>query len=97
MGLNQEVDLGEFVRSNSTSNANGTLCLICNAWIQFKKNVKRHFREIHLEADVQFLCPKCNSTHKNRSTFKGHIFKAHPEWKGLDINIFMRKSEPSDH
>ena len=78
-GFDQDFDLSDFVRTNSTSNANGILCLICNAWIQFKKNVRWHFQEIHLETDIYFLCYKCNTPHQSRSTFQNHLEKHHPE------------------
>ena len=88
-----EVDLNQFIRENSTKNENGTLCLLCNSWIKTSTSIRRHFREIHVEAGYEYFCPLCKKSYKNRSSFAYHIGLFHHEWKKLNLEVFKRQKK----
>ena len=64
----------------------GFLCILCTKTIRHASNVRRHLREAHLRQRY-YRCPQCDKSYMLRS-FKTHIEKSHPGWKGVDCERF---------
>lgn len=76
--------------------ADGFVCKLCGAVIKHKYSMRRHAKESHLSAGVQFCCPLCRTVYKTRNTFTVHVYSNHPELKGIDFNQCIVDSSSCD-
>ncbi len=68
----------------------GLMCKLCGK-ISSKVNLKRHFMTHHACENTHYRCPSCNSTYMNKSSFQTHVYKKHPEYRGIKADNFVVK------
>lgn len=78
----------DFIRDNVVQGANGYLCRLCGTLIKQRRNLYRHFRNQH-DTPVAYFCPKCQKRCNNKNTFQNHVYRTHPEWKGIKFDTFV--------
>jgi uncharacterized C2H2 Zn-finger protein len=61
--------------------------MICGKTLQKLSYVKRHMRDLHV--DAQYHCPPCEKMFKNKKSIYDHINKVHPDWKGVKYENFL--------
>ena len=56
--------------------------------IRNKCNVRRHFRLRHFAAGYEdrYRCPMCGQVLRQKFYFMDHVYKTHPDVKGLDYD-----------
>jgi DNA-directed RNA polymerase subunit RPC12/RpoP len=67
--------------------SNGYICMLCGKRIKQRFNLKRHLKELHL--DAQYRCPPCQRMFKNKTAIYDHICRQHPDWKGVNYDNFL--------
>lgn len=65
-------DSGKF-----TQVLDGWMCSLCETVVKCKKNLNRHFVDLHLEADYEFTCPECHSVHQSKDGLRQHLKAMH--------------------
>ena len=50
---------------------------MCIKLFKTKDSAKAHYESIHLEADFEFCCPECGSTHCSGSALRMRLKKKH--------------------
>ena len=62
--------------------------MILPTLIRNKCNVRRHFRLRHFAAGYEdrYRCPMCGLVLRQKFYFMDHIYKCHPDVKGLDYD-----------
>ena len=76
-------DLKSFMKNNVMSTANGFVCLPCGKFISRKDSMRRHAEESHVMAGISYQCPICKNIRGSKNSFKVHIYRHHPELKGI--------------
>ena len=75
-----------FVQTDS----GGFQCKLCSKKINTKRNIYRHYREYHLDADKVFVCPICDKIKETRTTFYKHMKSEHKlSWKPAQLALHM--------
>ena len=70
------------------TSSGGYLCLPCNKFVTSEGSMRRHVRDEHIHPNISFVCPICHNRYKNKSAFYEHIYKKHPELKGVKYDRF---------
>ena len=78
-------DVASFMHSNVMSTAGGFVCRPCGKFISSRASMRRHAEQSHVMAGVTYQCPICKMTKNSKNTFAQHIYRAHPELKGIDF------------
>ncbi len=65
------------------SEQGGYLCLVCGRTIANSGHVKRHFDSKHALPDAIYVCPGCGKRYNTKNSFQTHLYKSHPEYKGI--------------
>jgi uncharacterized C2H2 Zn-finger protein len=83
----------EFVDSNVMATAaGGFLCKPCSK-VFAKSSVSRHVSELHVNVGILYQCPMCHLVKNTKNTLKNHVYKQHPELKGIDYNQCQVKED----
>ena len=70
-------------------------CRLCTQVVGSYKTRWRHYRDAHLEAEVQFNCPHCTKPYETRQTFQNHLKKFHNV--ALSINKMDAYASPKSN
>lgn len=64
-----------------TKGQDGFVCMIpkCSTVVKHYGNMKTHFRDVHIEADLFYICPKCQKPTRGQNGFRMHKSSCHPE------------------
>jgi hypothetical protein len=82
-----------FVDANVMATAGGgCLCKPCGK-IMGKKNMKRHVEQIHVNVGIIYQCPICKVDKNTKTALQNHVYKQHPEMKGIDYNQCQLKEQ----
>ena len=71
------------------------MCDLCEKVVKCKKNLDRHFVDVHLEADFLFTCPECHSVHQSKNGLHKHMKSKHNRVvtrKQLDQYMHLKNS-----
>ena len=79
-------DINSFMQNNVMSTAGGFVCRPCGKFISSKPSMRRHAEQSHVMAGITYLCPMCKMTKSSKNTFAQHIYRVHPELKGIDFD-----------
>ncbi len=71
--------------------ANGFMCRMCSKFISHKGDMKRHFMDRHMVRDIMFTCPGCSKVFTAKNSFTSHVYRHHPQYKGIDFMEFATK------
>lgn len=86
-----EDSLLKFIEENSIPVEGGKHCTICGVVVsKGMKNIKRHFKELHLEKHIEFFCPWCERVYRTRNSFSVHVIRTHPDMRKVDRELFKR-------
>jgi ubiquitin C-terminal hydrolase len=70
----------------------GLVCRPCSK-LMSKFSIRRHVKEMHLDVGIIWQCPLCKSKKNTKSALKHHVYKDHPELKGIDYDKCSVKEE----
>ena len=76
------------MKANVVRGANGFVCRLCGKLIRQLANMRRHFRDKHGSQKVYF-CPECQRHYTGKNGFQTHVYRTHPQWKGIDVDSFL--------
>ena len=76
-------DINSFMRNNVMSTSGGFVCVPCGKFIKGKQSMRRHAEDSHVMAGISYQCPICKIIRGSKNTFKNHIYRVHPELKGI--------------
>ena len=76
-------DISSFMESNVMSTSGGFVCVPCGKFINRRQNMRRHAEDYHVLVGISYKCPICKIIKGRRSSFQDHIYKVHPELKGI--------------
>jgi hypothetical protein len=77
-----------FIDENVMPTTGGFICKPCSK-ILSKFSIRRHVEEMHINVGSIYQCPLCKIETKNKSSLKMHVYKKHPDLKGIDYNRCM--------
>ena len=71
----------------------GNLCRVCGTFVANKGNLRRHFEDRHAVETVEYVCPDpgCGHVSFSKNSFRTHIFRKHPQYRGIKISNFARQ------
>ncbi len=84
-------DYKSYRETNIIHGANGFLCRLCTKVISHKGDIKRHFMDRHMVRDLMFTCPGCSKLFTAKNSFTSHVYRNHPQFKGIDFMEFATK------
>ena len=76
-------DVKSFMQNNVMSTAGGFVCVPCGKFMKGRKSIRRHAEDSHVMAGITYQCPMCKITRPSKNTFSQHIYRVHPELKGI--------------
>ncbi len=71
--------------------ASGLFCRMCRKMISHRGDVKRHFMDRHMVRDVVYSCPGCAKCFTAKNSFTSHVYRNHPQFKGINFMEFATK------
>merc|ERR1711971_1182674 len=74
-------------------------CKLCNVAKVSKASALTHYRQDHLEAGYEFVCPMCPYVTTTRTNLYGHLrgSKHKSDYREKDLDEFMRKKDGSSN
>lgn len=79
------------IKDNIVRGNNGIICRLCGKMIKQMSNMRRHFRDKH-DSPVVYNCPECRRSYNGKNGFQTHIYRTHPQWKGVNVDSFLASS-----
>jgi hypothetical protein len=76
----------EFIDNNVMATAGGFICKPCNKFMKFKNSIRRHAEQTHINVGFIYQCPLCKSEKNTKNALQLHVYKEHPELKGMDFD-----------
>ncbi len=81
-----EEELRMLIQTQVNAASGCFICMLCGKTVKQRANVRRHFLSAHYDDGTVFKCPVCpgGNYSKSRRGFEHHIYKLHPNLKGLN-------------
>jgi hypothetical protein len=83
----------DFIAKNVIRSTEGYLCKLCSKFMKYRKSIRRHAEQMHIDLGVIFQCPMCKADKNTKNALQLHVYTKHPELKGMDFEQ-CRVTEP---